>query len=55
MNGERVCDKVIRMGTVSSAPATPKKIRSGLRPTLSDSAPYSGCRISAKMSEAAMM
>ncbi|KAG1374936.1 hypothetical protein G6F60_015472 [Rhizopus arrhizus] len=55
MKGARVFDKVIRMGTVSAAPATPKKIRSGLRPILSDSAPYCGCRISAKINEAAMM
>ncbi|MNV60025.1 hypothetical protein D3C71_1524750 [compost metagenome] len=55
MKGDRVCDRVIRIGTVNAAPATPKKIKSGLRPILSDSAPYSGCRISAKISEAAMM
>ena len=39
MKGERVCASVYRMGTVSSAPATPKNTSKGLRPMRSDSAP----------------
>ncbi|MCY1178677.1 hypothetical protein D9M73_190420 [compost metagenome] len=49
-----VC-RVLRMGTVNRVPSTPKAIRIGRRPILSDRPPITGCRHMNRNSVAAEM
>ncbi|MNR64583.1 hypothetical protein D3C85_1872760 [compost metagenome] len=49
-----VC-RVLRIGTVNRVPSTPKAIRIGRRPILSDRPPITGCRHMNRNSVAAEM